>query len=287
MFGLKNLIIRGSLVIILFTSFGQAQETGAGEQTREKIFMPIGELFTPLIADPKQPQSFISFRKYNTPIANVWAAAVGYGESFGFMRWEDKLADKAFQVGIDGALFAQFNMETASKDLVNADYTIGFPFTFRHETFSFRVRLYHQSSHLGDEFLINTKPERVNLSYESVDTTLSKDIGAWRGYAGGEYLLQKEPSNLDPAMIHGGLEWRGKRRILGSGKPIAGLDLKCYEEHEWSVNASFVIGLEYVRLKPCQRKLRILIEIYKGHAPHGQFYTDRISYLGMGIYFDL
>jgi hypothetical protein len=35
------------------------------------------------------------------------------------------------------------------------------------------VRLFHQSSHLGDEFLLRNRVERINLSYESADLKLS------------------------------------------------------------------------------------------------------------------
>jgi hypothetical protein len=35
------------------------------------------------------------------------------------------------QLDAEGAVFAQFDYEAPSKDLINADYTIGFPLTFR------------------------------------------------------------------------------------------------------------------------------------------------------------
>jgi hypothetical protein len=94
-------------------------------------------------------------------------------------RFLGRHEDNGLQLSVEGALFAQFNLDSASHDLINADYTIGIPATYRHGDNSLRFRIYHQSSHLGDEFLqsINT-PEQINLSYEAIDLIYSRE---WRG----------------------------------------------------------------------------------------------------------
>jgi hypothetical protein len=51
-------------------------------------------------------------------------------------------------------VFAQFDLDSTSDDLLNADYVVGLPLTFRRAGFSARGRFYHQSSHLGDELLL-------------------------------------------------------------------------------------------------------------------------------------
>jgi Protein of unknown function (DUF1207) len=33
------------------------------------------------------------------------------------------------------------------------------------------------------------------------------------------------------------------------------------------------------------RKLQFLIEYFDGHSPNGQFYKDRVQYLGLGTHF--
>ena len=116
------------------------------ELTGQAEAFPMGDPFQPLIADPKQPQFFGS-------------------------RERD-----ALQLSVEGSLFAQFNMNTPSYDLINADYTIGIPVTYRHGDNSLRVHIYHQSSHLGDEFLQSVNPpEQVNLSYEAIELIYSRE----------------------------------------------------------------------------------------------------------------
>jgi Protein of unknown function (DUF1207) len=84
-------------------------------------------------------------------------------------------------------------------ELINADYVIGFPLSYRNGPLSARARLFHQSSHLGDEFLLPQRPElkvtRMNLSFETIEL-----LGAWewKGFqftAGPSYILHTD-SNL-------------------------------------------------------------------------------------------
>jgi len=56
----------------------------------------------------------------------------------------------AWEVAIAAGLFSQFNMASATNDLIDADYRIGLPLTYRRGAFASRFQLYHQSSHLGD-----------------------------------------------------------------------------------------------------------------------------------------
>jgi hypothetical protein len=63
---------------------------------------------------------------------------------------------------------------------------VGIPLTFKKGNFANMTRIYHQSSHLGDEFLLRGQTdERINLSYESVNNLLSYHLPAgFRIYAG-------------------------------------------------------------------------------------------------------
>jgi hypothetical protein len=251
----------------------------------ESILFPTGDLFSPLLADPKQPQFFVSYRRYDTPVDTVNSAAVAFGETFGLYRRLGNQVDDGLQFSVAGAIFAQFNMDAPSHDLVNADYTIGFPLTYRRGPTSLRLRIYHQSSHLGDEFLLDVRPERINLSYEAIELVLSRDWQNWRGYAGGEYLFHREPDDLKPASAHAGLEYRGPTEILKLGRFLGAIDLKSFEEHGWSVDTSLKLGLEFGPPDPGRRRLRLMAEGFNGFAPHGQFYDARISYYGLGLYF--
>jgi len=250
--------------------------TGEGEA------FPVGDLFQPLIADPKQPRFFVSMNNFKSPNGRYTMASVGFGETFGMYRFFGSREGNGLQLSVEGALFAQFNMDTSSYDLINADYTIGIPATYRYGDNSFRFRIYHQSSHLGDELLLSTNPpERVNLSYEAVEFIYSREWRGWRGYGGGEYMIHREPGNLKPMSAHWGIEYRGSKPLLWSGRPIGGMDMKSFDENNWAVDTSVKAGLEFGHPNPGQRHLRLMALWYKGFDPRGQFYNNRVEYYGM------
>ncbi len=271
------------------------QPQAAAEQTHKPVYslmgltpdtvpFPTGDLFATLLADPKQPEFFVSLRQYDTPGDNAILAAVGYGETFGLYRREGKHPGDGLQLSVSGGLFAQFNLDAPSDDLVNADYVIGIPVTYRRGPWSSRIRLYHQSSHLGDEYLLRARPERVNLSFESLEMLLSYDWHQVRLYGGGEYLVGREPQDLDPEGVHAGFEFRGTTPLLWGGRLLGGVDVKSWREHEWSADTSVKVGLEFGATQQGRRRLRVMAEAYDGYSPHGQFYEDEISYYGLGVY---
>lgn len=250
------------------------------------ILFPVGDFFRPLLADPKEPQFFMSLLDLDTPTDRVTAASVGYGESFGLWRAPGDRAGDGWQLSFVGGLFAQFNLSAPSSDLVNADYNIGFRLTQRNGRFSTRWRLYHQSSHLGDEFLLSQPDiERVNLSVEIVDVTVSYERSRWRAYGGAGYMIGRDPSDLEPGMAQAGAEYRSTR-VRHIGRFLAGLDVRFIEEQDWETGVSLKAGFELGPPDPGRRNVRLMLEAYDGFAPFGQFFrTDDIRYVGAGIYF--
>jgi len=158
--------------------------------------------------------------------------------------------------------------------------------SFRYEDLSMQLRVFHQSSHLGDEFLLRTRTNRINLSYQSVDFKASYEIHAvLRLYAGGGYLFGQEPSSLDPWSIQYGLELTSPWPSRPSRwRPIAAVDVQHHQENNWSTDVSARAGIEIDGVL-LTRKLQFLLEYFNGHSPNGQFYKDRVQYLGIGTQF--
>jgi hypothetical protein len=252
--------------------------------TGESEAFPTGDLFRPLLADPKQSQFFVSINNFESSGVRYTMASVGFGETFGLYRFFGSREGDGLQLSVEGSLFAQFNLDTSSFDLLNADYTIGIPFTYRYGDNSLRFRIYHQSSHLGDELLLSANhPERVNLSYEAIELIYSRDWRDWRVYGGGEYLIHNDPGDLKPLSAHWGIEYHGSNPLLWNGRPIVGVDMKSFEEHNWAIDTSVKAGLEFGHPNPGQRRLRLMALWYKGFDPRGQFYINKVEYYGLEV----
>jgi hypothetical protein len=276
----------------------QAPRCGTGVHEEEAVgpvLFPQDQIFCPTIADPKEPRSFISFlrgtfRSLDDPSGEGTSiASVGLGDSFGLVRWGGPNAGEGVQLDVVGSIFAQFDLGAPSNDLINADYIVGLPLTFRRRGFSARVRVYHQSSHLGDEYLLSGEDiERENLSFESVEFLLSQEIGPVRAYGGAERLFRREPDRLASQLWHGGLELRTGR--AGPVQLVSGVDVKTTEEHDWSPGISGRAGLELARSVGGGHPVRLvsfMLEFYEGPSPYGQFFQDDISYIGFGVHIGL
>jgi len=254
------------------------------EYAVDSTFLPRGDLFRPLIADPKEPQFYLSYRVFKFSSEQIHSAVGGYGGVFGLYRHVGDSNGYDWQVSFSGGIHAQFDLHSPSLDLVNTDYTFGFPVTLRNGPASYRLLLYHQSSHLGDEFLLHNHIQRVELSYEALQLIRSYERQTWRTYYGGEYIVHQGPTDLKPAAIQGGVEFTGSDTIVGRGTLVGGCDLKSDQQHDWSLDTSIKIGLQFASSDSNGRAIRVLAEGYKGFNSYGQFYIERIMYVGLGIY---
>jgi hypothetical protein len=247
---------------------------------------PGGQLFDPLVADPRWPHFGAAYQRYLNERQLQSVAAVSFGETLTFYR--DRIGSAWWEVGIQAGVFAVFDLDAESKDLVNADYLAAGFAAYRSGKLSALARVFHQSSHLGDEFLLRGRVKnRVNVSYESVDARLSYDLveDVFRVYGGGGYLFDQEPENLAPGSVQWGLEfrspWPGPSARL---RPIAAVDVQNREENNWHTDFSVRAGVQIEGL-PATRNLQILLEYFRGHSPNGQFYKDKLDYIGLGAHF--
>lgn len=255
------------------------------------VWLPEGEIFCPLAADPKQERSFMTYLRGDfatiadpTPGTETNIAAVGLGDSFAIFRVAAPGSSDGVQLSLSGAVFSQLNLDETTFDLINADYLVGLPLTLRLSGFSARARVYHQSSHLGDEFIIFRDPERINLSFESLEVILSQEIGPLRVYGGGETFFRREPADVAERLVHTGVELRPAG--FGGSRLLAAADLKMVDDGEWNRAWSVRAGVEIAHFPRPGRPPRVLAligEFYDGLAPYGQFYREDIRYWGFGI----
>lgn len=239
-------------------------------------------LFAPLLADPRWPHFAAAYHSYhgNDELDNV--ASVSFGESFSLWRGGARDGVQC-ELGVQAGVFAIFDLDAPSKDLVNADYFVGPVFCCRSGDWSLLARVYHQSSHLGDEYLLRTRTNRVNLSYEVGDLLLSCDLGhGLRLYGGGGHLFDSEP-HLDPWLVQGGVEYSGPR--YGSLRPIAAVDVQSRQLADWERDVSVRAGVQFENVETPSMRMQVLLEYYRGRSPNGQFLDQDIEFYGVGLHF--
>lgn len=249
-------------------------------------WLPRGTLFAPFHADPRWPHFSGSYRHFTKGLDLSSVFAANFGETFAIYR------DKSFFGGewefdIQAGVFSIFDLTKSSLDLVNADYRVGGLATYRKEGFSAFARFYHQSSHLGDEFLLdNPGVTRIDLSYEELDFKLSYDVYAWlRIYGGAGVIIHRSPPDLGRGTTQWGVELVSARTFFGGRlRPVAYADFQCNERTNWGVGQSMMAGVRFENALIGDRQIQLLAEYYEGPSPDGQFYLQRATWYGIGIH---
>ena len=283
-----ELLDRQGVVIASSTTPPKGSATLATSKDKpayELGFLPGGNLFESLTADPRWPHFSIAYQNYLGDPELKSVGAVSFGESFSLYRNHAPFGG-LWEVGFQAGVFSIFDLDAPSSDLINTDFVGGITASYRLKDFSTFFRIFHQSSHLGDEFILRNRINRINLSFEGVDLKLSYRLFDWlRLYAGGTYLFDLNPSDLKPWASQGGIELQTPWRFWAdSTRLVAAVDLQNREENNWSTEISVRSGLQFERPQNFMRKIQLLIEYYKGHSPNGQFFDRKIEYVGPGLH---
>ncbi len=277
---------------LLDCRYGQTYEKTDSETVGEAF--PSDDLFRPIMADPKQPQFFAIWQHSRSRAdgSSINLGSVAIGENFGF--YTRRNGCDGWQIGLLTGIFAQFNLGEKNAQLINTDFNVGIPITWRSGNWSARLRYYHQSSHIGDEFLAaNPGFKTLTFILEEVDAILSYDYRWLRVYGGGGYLVHREPTTIDRGKIQWGFEARApsiRTRIVEPFlnrvivTPVLSADFKSIQTHEWIIDTNVLGGFEWSRTGS-HRRFRIMATYFHGHNPYGQFFDQKIESIGLGAYF--
>lgn len=251
-------------------------------------------LFPPIIANPHEPVYSIAYRWGDRPIANR-QIAVSLGDTFPIFRWFDILPWHGdMQIDIATCMWANFDMHPKVHprgewaELVTSDYLLALPLSYAIQKWAFRLRVYHISSHLGDEYLVNGGPtiQRKNPSFEALDFFSSyQATDVLRFYFGPGAIVHSD--NTYPMKLfylEYGLECRFKgfryhyHRLYGA--PFFAADFQNWQASNFRLSATLQLGYEWSKLQGAGRKVRLFGEYHRGNS-EGQFFKKRTEYLAV------
>lgn len=257
-------------------------------------------LFRPFVADPHELTYSVGWR-FNDQALEKNVIDVSFADNIAFYRWCDVWpCGGQLQIELEGALWACFDPLHDSAPLMNADYYVGIPITYAIGRWSFRLRGYHISSHIGDEFLLNhLRPDsrggadmefdRRNPSAEYLDFYASyyptDDIRVYGGI--GCILAQDRSFPMGRFYAEAGLELHMSQ--LGFinecqqifGRPFYGMDFRYQTKWNKHINQTYVLGYEWGKLCGLQRILRVFMEYHDGYSYEGQFCRFPTNYFSL------
>jgi len=274
-------------LLAVLCSWAIALPAAAQTQQGFELF-PHDRVFRSPIADPAEPRVFMSRLEVEPERgANFSAAFLGVGVEFGLLRRAGAAPDHGWQLSVFGSADSLFNLDLPGDALVNTDYRFGFPLTWRNGAWSTRARVYHQSSHLGDELILGgNAPRRIDMSFEAADLLLAWQRAGWRLYGGGSHILRTRAPAYDGSGVHAGFDYLSAPALLFGQRLIAGVDLKWLEPAQPHSAVSAKAGMMIGRHSLERRGVTLLVEAYEGFAPFGQFFEQEFRYRGVSLQFD-
>ena len=252
-------------------------------------FLPKGHLFDPILLDPLEAQTYGSvLPAYYTDGKKYKGSIVPF--AFGFAKpfyRRTTAPGRAEEVVLDLASFTQFEVfysQDKGKQLrriVNNDYKVSISYNLRRGENNYRIRVYHISSHLGDDYIFRnsiTAPTPNSVNYEQLDFTYSRTVADWRLYGGlGAVLRKKEERDLLSAQL--GAFYKKPSEHLA--RLVGGVDMKFWQQTDFRPGIHGGIGLEVGRT---QNNLTFLLEGYSGFRPYSQYEQQQTSWIGVGVY---
>lgn len=287
-----------------------ARETGLGG-----IWLPEAPvLFQPFAADPREICYSLAWRLYDRALAfecthhlhplpfqhrhrhsdvrgnNI--VACSFGDQFPIYRffnlWPRGCGE--LQIDLQGALWAVFAPSHDFAPLINADYYVGVPISYAFGCWSFRLRGYHISCHIGDEFMV-LKPDvhRRNPSSEFIDFFVSYYYaGQIRIYGGaGLAVTQDSTFKNGRAFVEGGTEVRPaflrcyNARNRFYSVPLFAMHFAYRDRHNEHIDCTYILGYEWGKCSGWQHKTRVYLQYHDGYSLEGQFSNRPTKYFSI------
>lgn len=248
-------------------------------------------LFRPFLADPRQITYSVGWR-FNDEVLVKNVIDISFGDDIAFYRWCNIGPwGGDLQIDLEGALWGCFDPLHDSAPLIDADYYVGFPLTYAIDRWQFRLRGYHISCHMGDEYLLNHPGfDRRNPSAEYLDFFVSHDYtDEIRLYGGvGWVVAQDDSFHIGKFYAEAGTEIRltglgfidCRQHIYGV--PFYGMHFR-YRTHDFNrhLDATYALGYEFGKTCGLCRRLRFFIEYHDGYSPDGQFQNFATNYFSV------
>ena len=255
----------------------------AADESNPFVLLPDHAVFQPLLADQRWPHFGAEMRFYDKNDMFDHLDTIDIGGGLPLVRYSAR--DKQqWEFGIQGSVVSIFDPDMAHTAMLNNDYIVSLPLSYRFQQFSAMFRMSHQSTHLGDEYILEKGTnDVVKISYEFVDLMASYDVSPHlRTYAAAGYRTSGKPKDFDPWSARAGFEARTPSTYLKNMvQPVFAFDALSQQEFHWNVNLVARGGVEIQSTDMSGHPVQFLVEYFDGHTMDGQFYDNKAKYFGI------
>jgi hypothetical protein len=272
--------------LLLLLSAGLAMPPGAAAQQRLFPRVPSFELPE---ASPRVHGlvgRLLAARTGDSRFGREGEAEVALGENIPLLAL--RRGPRPITLGFGSQVYARFSITDPKSALISNDWVVGFNGTALLNAWSLTLELYHESSHLGDEYEDHFNATRLDWTREVAVGWASYSTGPWKLTGGFSYTLVDQLGLERPGSSLG-VDYRSKSggQFLGTTvHPVAGVFVDANAATAWRVSSSAKVGLS-LETTPGGKEIGFAVIGHTGLSTQRQFYREESRYVGVEVRFDL
>jgi len=226
----------------------------------------------------------LSVQEGDTRFGTGKQAEAGVGESFPVIAL--RRGPRPITLGFGVETYGRFNLDDSRSSLISTDWVVGIDLTADLGRWRATLRIYHESSHLGDEYAERFDATRLDWTREVLEAWVRYTTGPWSFIGAGTWVLVDEPPLGRPgAML--AVDYVGSRfSILGApARPVAAVHFEGAAATDWRIGSSGRLGIEFPNASD-SHALGLSFIAYDGRSTQRQFFQAETAYLGGELRFD-
>jgi hypothetical protein len=272
----------------LLLVFAMVLAAPVGAWGQQRLFPPVPSFELPE-ASPRVHGlvgRLLAARRGDSRFGREGEAEVALGENIPLLALRQ--GPRPITLGFGSQVYARFSITDPKSALISNDWVVGFNGTALLDAWSFTLELYHESSHLGDEYEDHFNASRLDWTREVAVGWASYSTGPWRLTGSFSYTLVDQ-LGLDRPGSSVGVDYRPKSdgHLLGSAvRPVLGVFFDANAATAWRVSSSAKAGVA-LETTPGGKEIGFAVIGHTGLSTQRQFYREESRYVGVEVRFDL
>jgi hypothetical protein len=233
------------------------------------------EIFPLLVAAPRRATPSASYYR----LGGRDLSDLALGGALGLRRWRTgEEQDWLWEADVEGLAQSRWKFGGGLNELEAYDLIATLPVTTRRGDVSFKGELFHENSHLGDDYVRRTGDAGFRSSREGLRALAALEPRRFaRLYAGAAYLVH-DASPEKRWTLQSGLELTTDDLLLFPARPTSlylAEDAQWHQSVGWNGDSHTVAGIRVALPPSATRALRLQVGYFAGHSPYGQFFARR------------
>jgi len=259
---------------------------GMNEKRDSTFIFPSKRIYPVVFLDPLECQVnggsyFLTQKQEDLSLYSL----VNLGFNKPVIAWQN--GSISWEMNFGAAAFSQF--ELIKKDdgsylagLLNTDFKVSGDFSLRKRNNILRLRFFHVSSHLGDDYVERnpgSAPNDKSVNYEQIDFTYLRSWGLNYWYAGAGGIITKYVFRERFSLQAGGLINFQKSKTTNL---FTSLNLNVFAENDFFPDLRSAFGISFNR--KTGSIARIWLEYYNGQLPYSTLDYGRVNWIGLAMW---